>query len=356
MGGMRTRVDAAPRLGTPRPVGHSPPPRRAHPMRPEPRSRPPSVPPPPEGWPRSECSPFRLCLRRSSSRSLVAARGWGAGLRRGRARPLATFPRADGRAGELRGWSRTALRGAGAGGEPPRGRASPVVRTRPRRRRRGGGRGWDRSRRGRAAGRLWAAGPHAARFLSLSTLLPSSPLPSLPSPPPSALPGRERPAAALRDAAQDREAPRGRRGTGRSGRPQGLAPLGCVCGGMSPGSRGRGDGGRKIGSALSLSLQTPRPRRRCGPVCVDLREGSRAGDQACWGVHGGGTGACYFLFPCFSRRMCTPTHPSLAVPAETRFFPRREVTGTGDSPPPNPAFAGHGLQPQRQRRSPAIPP
>lgn len=136
-----------------------------------------SVPPPPEGWPRSGCSPSRLCLRRSSSRSFVAARagarGWGEGA-------LARLLPSPGRSSELAaGLEPGGAVGSRGGWGPPRGRASPGVGTGPRRWRRGGGRGWDRSRGGRAAGRLWAAGPHAARFLSPSTLLP---FPSLPSP------------------------------------------------------------------------------------------------------------------------------------------------------------------------------
>lgn len=42
-----------------------------------------SVPLPPEGWPRSGCSPSRLCCRCSSSRSSLAGQGWGAGLGEG---------------------------------------------------------------------------------------------------------------------------------------------------------------------------------------------------------------------------------------------------------------------------------
>lgn len=99
-------MDPAPRPPDARVPCYSPQPR---PVRPAPPSQSPSVPPPPEGWPRSGCSPSRLCRRRSSSRSFVAARDWGAGLEaRARARsPAATFPR-----GGLRGWSRAAQRRA----------------------------------------------------------------------------------------------------------------------------------------------------------------------------------------------------------------------------------------------------
>lgn len=124
---------------SPEPAGRRVPWRTPHPVRPETPSRPPSVPPPPEGWPRSGCSPSRLCLRRSSSRSFVAARagarGWGEGA-------LARLLPSPGRSSELA----AGLEPGGAVGSrgewgPPRGRASPGVGTGPRRWRRGGGRG-----------------------------------------------------------------------------------------------------------------------------------------------------------------------------------------------------------------------
>jgi hypothetical protein len=269
-------VDPVPRPPDARVPCYSPQPR---PVRPAPPSQSPSVPPPPEGWPRSGCSPSRLCRRRSSSRSFVAARDWGAGLEaRARARsPAATFPR-----GGLRGWSRAAQRRAetdrraGTSERPGEPRSRDAAETEEARRRARLGPEPPRTR-------CWQAlGSGAARSaLSLAFLPPPLPplLPSLlsspPSSPPSALPGRARPDAAQRDADRDSEAPRERRGAGRSGRTQGWAGLGWV-----------GLGGGGVGTGVTRP-RGPRAEGRAAPSFsnpVDL--GVWAGQRR-WAWRGG---------------------------------------------------------------------
>lgn len=129
---------------------------------------------------------------------------------------------------------------------------------------------------------------------------------------------------------------------------------------MSPGSRGRGVGGRKVGSALSL--QPPGPRRPCGRCAWAWRGGSGRGTELAGGPEVGGRRLGRATFVCLlSTTGVRLNPPSLAVPDETRFFLRRKVTGTGDSPPPNPAFAGHGWAspppvPESGEPSPAFSP
>lgn len=280
---------------SPEPAGRRVPWRTPHPVRPETPSRPPSVPPPPEGWPRSGCSPSRLCLRRSSSRSFVAARGWGAGLGRGRARPLATFPGAVERASC----------GAGAGrrcGEP--GRVGTSERP-------GEPRSRDRAeavearRRARLGpepprARCWQAlGSGAARSaLSLAFHPPPLPLPPLPLLPPPSLDvrGRPQPRGTLIGTAKP---PAG--GGARGGAVDPRAPLGWW-------------GGRGVDVT---GVTRPRVRREEGRVCllspapgasasvqavrVGLERGLGAGNRACWGARGGGTEteACNFCLLAF---------------------------------------------------------
>lgn len=68
---------------------------------------------------------------------------------------------------------------------------------------------------------------------------------------------------------------------------------------MSPGSRGCGVGGRKVGSALFL--QPPGPRRPCGRCAWAWRGGSGRGTEPAGGAGGGGTetGACNFCLLAF---------------------------------------------------------
>lgn len=124
---------------------------------------------------------------------------------------------------------------------------------------------------------------------------------------------------------------------------------------MSPGSRGRGFDWRKVGSAFSL--QPPGPRRPCRRCAWAWRGGSGRGTEPAGGPGVGGLRLGRATSVCLLST--TGVHlnpPSLAVPDETRFFRRRKVTGTGDSPLPSPAFAGRGWQAHRRCRSPANPP
>lgn len=130
---------------------------------------------------------------------------------------------------------------------------------------------------------------------------------------------------------------------------------------MSPGSRGRGFGGRKVGSAFSL--QPPGPRRPCRRCALAWRGGSGRGTEPAGWPGVGGRKLRRATFVCLLST--TGVHlnpPSLAVPDETRFFLRRKVTDRhGGQPTTQPRFCRTWLAspppvPESGEPSPAFSP